>query len=236
MSDYLRSPILCVVAHPDDEILGFGATAHRLGKIKKDLKTLVICGGADKRYLGENAVILKKQCIAASQILKMKQPILADFPNLSLHNVESYEIVKCIEDVIKEFKPRTIVTHAPSDLNIDHQVVNNLCLAAARLPHRRPDYNLPQISNILFMEILSSTDWAFAKDANTFNPNFFCRVDNADLNAKIKALKCYEGVQRERPHPRNELTINSLALYRGSQCGTDFAESFQSCYSYYGNS
>ena len=236
MSDYLQSPILCIVAHPDDEVLGFGETAHRLGKIKKDLKTLVICGKADKRYLGENAEILKKQTIEVSKILHMKPPELADFPNLSLHNVESQKIVKCIEDVIKEFRPRTIVTHSPSDLNIDHQVVSNLCLAAARLPQRRPDYNLPQISNILFMEILSSTDWAYAKDSNNFNPNLFCKIDESNLNAKIKALKCYAGVERTRPHPRNELTINSLALYRGSQCGTNLAESYQSCYSYYANS
>ncbi len=236
MSDYLRSPILCVVAHPDDEVLGFGATAHRLGKLKKDLKTLVICGEADKRYLGAKAETLKKQCFEVSKILNMQKPFLADFPNLSLHNVESQKIVKCIENIIKEFRPKTIVTHAPSDLNIDHQVVSNLCLAAARLPQRRPDYNLPQISNILFMEILSSTDWAFDKNANNFNPNFYCKVDQSDLNAKIKALKCYAGVERPRPHPRNELTINSLALYRGSQCGTNFAESYQSCFTYYANS
>ena len=235
MSQNLSSPILCVVAHPDDEVLGFGATAHRLAQQGKEIKTLVICGGADKRFLGENKLVLKEQCFQASKTLNMKKPILSDFPNLNLHNIESHKIVKVIEDVILEFKPQTIVTHSPSDLNIDHQVVSNLCLAAARLQQRRPDYNLPRICNILFMEILSSTDWAYAKDTNNFNPNFFCKINESNLKAKIKALSLYKGVERDRPHPRNELTIKSLAIYRGSQCGTDFSESFQSCYSYYDN-
>ena len=56
-----------------------------------------------------------------------------------------------------------------------------------------------------------------------------------DLEIKIKALDLYKGVSRPRPHPRNAETIKALAAYRGSQCGSQFAESFQSCYQYYAN-
>ena len=231
----LSSPILVVVAHPDDETLGFGATSHRLGLSGKKIKTIVLSGKSDKRYLGENEQILEEQCLKACKILNMQNPRLGDFPNLNFHNVKSEKIVEFIEKSILDFKPKTIITHHPSDLNIDHQVASNLCLAAARLSQRRPDYNLPLLNNILFMEVLSSTDWAYPKDNNNFTPNSFCQIDEDDFNAKMKALNIYSGVNRDRPHPRNEETLRAIALYRGSQCGTQFAESFQSCFQYYAN-
>lgn len=231
----IDSPVLVVVAHPDDEVLGFGATAYRLGKIAKTVNFIVLSGKAEKRYLGPGKDYLEKQFKKVSNLLKVDETMIGNFPNLNFNNVESFKIVEFIEKAIIKFKPKTIVTHHPSDLNIDHQFLSNLCLAAARLPQRRPDYNLPKIRNILFMEVLSSTDWQYPVNNNYFLPNYFCEIDKEDLEIKIKALELYEGVSRPRPHPRNAETIKALAAYRGSQCGSQFAESFQCCYQYYAN-
>ena len=55
----INGPILCVCAHPDDEVLGFGATANRLSKSGHDIYTIFISGKADQRYLGEKKDLLE---------------------------------------------------------------------------------------------------------------------------------------------------------------------------------
>ena len=65
------------------------------------------------------------------------------------------------------------MTHHPSDLNIDHQVVSNLTLAASRLSMRRPELSLNKLKNVMFMEILSSTDWGYPTNVSQFRPNLF---------------------------------------------------------------
>ena len=77
------------------------------------------------------------------------------------------------------------------------------------------------------MEVKSATDWAFN---NKFNPNTFFGVEASHIEKKIKALQIYENVVREHPHPRSERAIVSLAEYRGSQCGYDYAEAFESVF------
>ena len=232
-SSCLEGPILLVVSHPDDEVLGFGASADKLSSLGVDIYTLIICGGAEKRYLGDDKDILLKKCIKACKLLGIKEIFFGSFPNLVLHNIDSYEIVEFIEKHIKEIQPRTIVTHHPGDLNIDHSVVSNACLTACRLGQRRPDFKLPSINNIWFMEILSSTDWAYSNGKNIFSPNCFVGVSEQNLNSKVNALNIYGNVSRPRPHPRNEETIKSLATIRGSQCSAKYAESFQLIFKFY---
>tara|TARA_Y100001968_G_C19394864_1_gene737669 strand:+ start:945 stop:1655 length:711 start_codon:yes stop_codon:yes gene_type:complete len=225
--------ILCVVAHPDDEVLGFGATASSLTSTGTSITTLFISSKANKRYLGKSENELVKSAIKTANLLQMNTPLFEDFPNLALHNIDSYLIVEAIENAIKKTCPDLIVTHHPSDLNIDHQVVANLTLAASKLSMRRPDLSLPRLKNIFFMEILSSTDWAYRSNISSFNPNLFFEVSNEDMNKKINALNLYKGVARPRPHPRNMETIFANAKIRGSQCGSMFAEAFESCYSFF---
>ena len=222
--------ILCVVAHPDDEVLGFGATASSLTSTGVNVTTLFICTQANKRHLGENENELITSANKIANLLEMNKPIFETFPNLCLHNIDSYLIVESIEKAIRKVGPDLIVTHHPSDLNIDHQVVANLTLAASRLQMRRPDLSLPRLKNIMFMEIMSSTDWSYPSNLLPFRPNLFVEVSSEDLEKKISALQLYKGVSRPRPHPRNEETILANAKVRGSQCSSMYAEAFESCY------
>ena len=97
----LEGPILLVVSHPDDEVLGFGASADKLSKLGIEIYTLIICGGAEKRYLGDDKDTLLKKCIKACKLLGMKEIFFGNFPNLVLHNIDSDKIVGFIENYIK---------------------------------------------------------------------------------------------------------------------------------------
>ena len=61
----------------------------------------------------------------------------------------------------------------------------------------------------------------------TFAPNYFFELDKVSIEKKIKALKCYKSEIGKHPFSRSALNIKSLALYRGSQAGTYYAEAFK---------
>ena len=90
--------------------------------------------------------------------------------------------------------------------------------------------NINRITSLFFMEILSSTEWAFSNGQSKFDPNIFIDIGSY-INKIIEALSIYKNVMREPPHPRSTEAIRALSVYRGCQSGYMHAESFQMVYS-----
>lgn len=216
---------LFVVAHPDDEILGAGATICKLLEDGNEVFVYILNKTDETRYQDtpEKLEGDTKRCAEMMAYTGIK---IGEFPNLRFDTVPHIELVKSIECAIRNCKPDIIVTHHPDDPNIDHIHTSMACQVACRLGQRCRDYAHP-ISELMYMEVKSATDWAFN---NKFNPNTFFGVEASHIEKKIKALQIYENVVREHPHPRSERAIVSLAEYRGSQCGYDYAEAFESVF------
>ena len=222
---------LLVVAHPDDEILGFGASAFVQSKLGERINCLIICGNAEARKNRPELSQLRDDMIQAAEHVGIKIFGVGQFANIRLNTVPHIEIVQFIEAAIVECRPRRIITHHPHDLNQDHYFTSLACQAASRLFQRRED--IEPLEELLFMEVLSSTDWSFSQEGSRFVPNSFIEVGNEALLRKIEALSMYEGVMRSYPHPRSIESITGLASIRGSQSGLVYAEAFQSVFSRY---
>ncbi|WP_144393541.1 PIG-L deacetylase family protein [Pleionea sediminis] len=218
---------LIVVAHPDDEILGFGASGHKLVKQGEIVQSIILCGNVDARHLRPTDEELYLDCLKANEVLGFSEPVLGSFPNIRLNTVDHIELVQFIEKQILQFKPTRIFTHHPSDLNDDHHQISRACLAASRLYQRRDD--VPPLKSLHFMEIQSATDWAYEKNMEGFRPNLFVEIEN-ELDVKLQALSKYRNVMREYPHPRSVEAIKGLAAYRGAQNGQNYAEAFQTIF------
>jgi LmbE family N-acetylglucosaminyl deacetylase len=218
---------LVVVAHPDDEVLGFGCAGSKAVKNGEIVQPIILCGTVDARHLRPSDTELMSDCIAANDLLGFKKPILGSFPNIKLNNVDHLTLVQFIEEQIVKFEPARIFTHHPADLNDDHKQIANACLTASRLYQRKKD--LPPLQSLHFMEILSATDWSYETNVDGFRPNLYVEADEY-LNLKLKALSCYRNVMRDYPHPRSEETIKGLAAYRGSQSGQMYSEAFQTVF------
>lgn len=216
---------LVVVAHPDDEVLGFGAAGAKLVNCGEVVQPIILCGNVGVRELRPTDEQLHSDVIAANAELGFNIPVLGMFPNISMNTVPHVEIVQFIEKQIEKFKPNRIFTHHPGDLNDDHVQVSKACQAAARLYQRRKD--IPALESFYFMEILSSTDWSFATTGENFIPSNFVEIGEEFLNKKIKSLSHYRNVMRPFPHPRSEEVLKALAAYRGGQSGLNYAEAFQ---------
>lgn len=214
---------LFVVAHPDDEVLGAGATIHKLTEKGNDVAVAIMSGHAAARAnLSET---LSEDESSAMKIMGVKKVYHADFPNIKMNIVPHLEMVQFIEECIADWKAEALYTHHPSDTNIDHQETGRAVNAACRLFQRAE--GLPKICQVAYMEVPSSTEWSINTAENFFKPNLFFEIGKDGVEIKINALSAYTGVMRPYPHPRSEEAIKGLAAYRGAQSGSDYAEAFE---------
>ena len=218
---------LIVVAHPDDEVLGFGGTGARMAQAGEIIQPIILCGNAQARTQRPDSDTLFTDMLAANQALGFKPPVIGTFPNIRMNTVDHIEIVKFIEQQIFQYQPTRLFTHHPTDLNDDHVQTSKACLAAARLFQRRNDVR--PLQSIHFIEILSSTDWAFPTGSSLFTPDTFEDIEST-LALKLKALAIYRNVMRPAPHPRSEAVITGHSVYRGGQSGFLYAEAFQTAF------
>ena len=217
--------VLIVAAHPDDEVLGCGATASLLAARGLTVRSCILSGQAAARRERPELEELHVDMHRAQGILGLGEPVLGDFPNIKLNTVPHLELVQFIEAVMLETDVDVLFTHHPSDLNDDHVQTSRACQAAARLSQRRSD--VPPLRALYFMEILSSTEWTFGAGGDQFRAETFCEIGEELLQKKLDALACYRGVLREYPHPRSKEVVRALATLRGSQAGVQLAEAFQ---------
>jgi LmbE family N-acetylglucosaminyl deacetylase len=219
---------LVVVAHPDDEVLGAGATMYKLAQEGHSVNVCILSGEVKARNFRPNTDELNEDVNKSMEILGVDKVIKGDFPNIEFNNEGHIKLVQFIEKAILETEADVIFTHHPADLNNDHLHTSLACQAAVRLFQRRSD--ITPLRELLFMEVPSSTDWGLNKAINQFSPNTYIEVGEMGVNKKIEALAQYRGVMRDYPHPRSKEAIKGLAAYRGGQSGMVYAEAFESVF------
>ena len=213
---------LVVVAHPD-EVLGAGATIHKLISEGHNVAVAIMVSQAAARK-GLSSTLSDDEAKALS-IIGVKKTYHASFPNIKMNTVSHLELVQFVESCIEDWNAEVIITHHPSDTNNDHIQTSYAVQAACRLFQRRD--NLPALKEVLYMEVLSSTEWSLDTSANRFTPNYFIEVGKEGVELKLKALSEYKGVMRPYPHPRPNEALEGLAAYRGVQAGCNYAEAFE---------
>ena len=207
---------LFVVAHPDDEVLGAGATIRKLVNEGNIVRVVIL--NADFEISRPN---MADDLIKSKEILGIDYDYCFSFENMGFVNEDHRKMVEEIEKCIEDFKPHYIFTHSPDDIHSDHKITNMVCLQASRYGQRN-NKNW-KVKGLYYFEVLSSTDWG----KTAFEPNVFVEVTKKELDAKVKALEVYKNVLRPTPHPRRKANIYALATFRGGQIGYEYAESFR---------
>ncbi len=215
---------LVIAAHPDDEILGAGATMKRLTDEGAIVQTIILGEGKTSRDDQRNREArdseisaLRGEVQRANELVGVSDVHVYDFPDNRFDSVPLLDVVKVIERRIETFQPTAVFTHFAEDMNVDHTVTNRAVLTATR--------PLPgcSVQLVAAFEVLSSTGWYHP---HGFIPNMFVAVDEMQLQAKVDAMAAYESELREYPHARSLEAIRDLARHRGAMTGTIFAESF----------
>lgn len=219
---------LIVVAHPDDEVLGAGATIYKLAQAGHEVNVCIMSGEVDARNHRPRTDELHEDVESSMSVLGIRRVIKGKFPNIELNTVPHLMLVQFIEKTIIVTKAEIVITHHPADLNNDHLHTSLSCQEAVRLFQRRID--VPPLKELLFMEVPSATEWGLNEAMRRFSPNTFVEVGEDGVEKKIEALAQYRNVMREYPHPRSNIAIKGLAAYRGGQAGMVYAEAFESVF------
>jgi N-acetylglucosamine malate deacetylase 1 len=213
--------VLVVAAHPDDEVLGCGATVARHVEQGNAVEILILGTGAlsrDGARPGEPAR-LARQAEEASRILGARQVRVLDLPDNRFDSVDLLEIVKRVEAEIRRLDPEVVYTHHAGDLNVDHRRTFQAVMTASR----------PQgpggVRKILSFEVPSSTEWQSPTSGVGFSPNTFVDVGRT-IDRKVAALKAYTEEVRPFPHPRSPEAVRALGAWRGATVGFLAAEAF----------
>jgi LmbE family N-acetylglucosaminyl deacetylase len=213
--------VLVVAAHPDDEVLGPGATIAALGRDPgTEVAVLILAEGVTLRHADVTPSAARKYCADAAERLGvadlrfggfgMDGVLLGDGPQLAVVRA----VARAVEDVV----PDTVLTHHPGDIHVDHRVVAASVTYAARV------MGLGPLREVLFFETLSSTEQQLAATMR-FVPNVYYDVSGY-VDLKCAALACYPLELFEFPHPRSPEAVRNLAATRGAEVGVAQAEAF----------
>jgi len=229
MLEYLKNKrIMLVVAHPDDELLGLGASMNLLIESMGVTAHVVILGEGitsrsdkrDSRDWQQELAVHKQNIAAAQKAIGYQSNAVYDFPDNRFDGVDLLDLIKVIEKEKKEFDPEVIFTHHGGDLNVDHQRCFEAVITACRPMADE------KVKCIITFETPSGTEWRAASDPRHFIPNFFIRVNEKNVAAKIKGMESYEFEKRPFPHPRSPEALRIQAQRWGVAIGAPLAEAF----------
>lgn len=216
--------VLCVVAHPDDEVLGVGGTLARHAVDGEDVHICILSDGVTSRYddteTANDEIEQRRQRARQAAETLGATVNLYDFPDNSFDTVPLLDIVQTIEAEITEHVPDTVYTHHYGDLNVDHELTCRAVTTATRPLQCNP------VDRVLAFETLSTTEWSVPSADNAFEPQHFLTITE-QLETKIEALQVYENELRDPPHPRTVDTVRQNAHVWGAKVGVDAAEPFE---------
>jgi len=216
--------VLCVVAHPDDEVLGVGGTLARHAADGDSVHVCILSDGVTSRYEEESAAkdeIRRRRGRAERACDTLGASVsLYGFPDNSFDTAPLLDIVQTIESEIDGHEPEIVYTHHYGDLNIDHELTCRATVTATR------PLASSTIRRVLAFETLSATEWSVPSTENAFQPQHFVNIDG-HVETKVDALSTYEDELRDPPHPRTIETVRENANVWGAKAGTPAAEPFE---------
>jgi len=202
----MENRILVLAPHTDDGEFGCGGSIYKYCSTGSEVMYVAFSSAEDSvpDYLPKD--ILKKEVIAATDILGIKKNNLI-LLNFKVRNFPEYrqEILDEMIKINNDFKPAMVFLPSTFDTHQDHKT----------------------IAEEGFRAFKKTTIYGYEVPWNnlTFSTNGFIILSNESVNKKIKALECYKS-QAFRDYASANY-IRSLAHSRGIQIGTKYAEAFQ---------
>lgn len=199
--------VLCVAAHPDDEVLGCGATLRKWAKKGHEVRVLILCGRSPEHL---------DMATAAARIGGWETVYGPPrYLDQRLDTCGVSIVAEPIEGLVREWWPGIVYTHSRGDLNADHRMVHEATLVACR-----PTNSAMRSPCIYAYEVPSSSEWGAG-----FHPQRFEPFDRWEDKAEL--LDAYAAEMREWPCPRSMVGCSALAAVRGATVCAARAEAFE---------
>ena len=207
-----------IAPHPDDEVLGSGATIARFANEGTEVSVLIVSGHLPPLYPPEAFEISHSEAEKALKLLGVSRSKFLKIPATMVNQVPVAELNAKISNFIRETNPEVVLLPFP-DRHIDHRTIFDASVVACRPVHDQS----PKI--VLAYETLSETHWNVPGIEPSFLPEFF--VDTSSyMDTKKAALECYVS-QVHNNQSRSIDACMALARFRGSQNGCTYAEAYK---------
>lgn len=210
--------IVVIAPHPDDEVLGLGATISRFAAMNIEVSILIVSGHLPPLYDQKSFDITKIEAEKAFKIMNVSNWEFLEIPATTVHQVPVAELNSKINNFLKLHNPDWVFIPFP-DRHIDHRTIFDSSVVSCRPINK----NFPKV--VLAYETLSETHWNVPGIEPTFIPDLFIDTSNY-MKQKEKALNSYES-QIDGNQSRSVEACMALAKFRGSQNGCDYAEAFK---------
>jgi len=210
--------IVVIAPHPDDEVLGLGATISRFTSMNVEVSVLVVSGHLPPLYDQRSFDLTKKEAEKSFEIMNVSNWKFLEIPATTVHQVPVTELNGKINDFLKLHNPDWVFIPFP-DRHIDHRTIFDASVVSCR-PNNK---NCPKV--VLAYETLSETHWNVPGIEPAFIPDLFIDTSNY-MKQKEKALNSYNS-QIDGNQSRSVEACMALAKFRGSQNGCDYAEAFK---------
>ncbi|RDI23088.1 PIG-L deacetylase family protein [Lentzea flaviverrucosa] len=212
--------VLVIAAHPDDEVLGAGATIAALTARGVEVTVLIVAEGVSLRHDGVTLAEARALCHKASSVLGVTD---VRFGGLAVDGLLPGDgpqrvVVGLVEQTIRDVAPQVVYSHHPGDVHVDHRMIAQAVTYATRLMAMR------SVVQVLHFEVPSSTEQQTGLIA-PFEPDVFHDI-TPYVDLKCEALETYRYEVYDAPHPRSPHGVRALAAYRGTQVGVFAAEAF----------
>jgi LmbE family N-acetylglucosaminyl deacetylase len=198
--------VLVIAPHTDDGEFGCGASIAKF--IEDGKKIFYVAFSAAEKSVPKKMPrdVLRTEVKDATALLGIKEE------NLFVLEYPVREFPKYRQDILEdminfnqEIQPDLVMLPSTFDTHQDHQVV------------MQEGFRAFKKTTMLGYEV--------AWNNLTFNTNAFIFLEKRHVDAKINSLKCYIS-QLGRNYVTEEF-IRSLAVTRGAQIGTKYAETFE---------
>lgn len=207
--------ILVVAAHPDDEVVGAGATIARLCRDGQDVSLLILGEGPTSRRQPVTGMLQKIEWARLALGVQLN-PMWSRFVDQEFDLRGQLVLNHAVEDVVKTVRPDVVFCHdGPTDLNLDHRIAHDATLVACRAASG--------VRAVLSFEVACSSEYACAE---RFRPSLYVQVAEEDWASKIAALGAY-GELRDPPHPMSAAALRATAAHWGAVAGVPLAEAFR---------
>lgn len=223
----MSKSLIVVAAHPDDEVLGCGATVRQMVNSGWTANLLIMTNGIGGRFSDtQDPAILRQQenlmqqSKQAAALVGFNAVAYGNFEDNRMDVISRADLSHKVREYVEEWQPDVVFTHHPGDYNWDHTATFDAVMMACR--PNPPEFSPTEIRTF---EVLSSTERAWQSPDRAFLPNLFTDVKST-IETKKEALRAYQMEYRDYPHPRSVEAIEYLARKRGNEIGIEYAEAF----------
>jgi len=213
----MKNNVLVISPHPDDETLGAGGSLLRHKDEGDRIFWLNITDMKEEYgYKTEEVQRRQKEIEDVIKVYGFEEFFNLKMKPKSLSSLDIPVLIESISLIINKIKPNILYIPFYGDSHSDHRIVFESLQPVFK------SFRYSYIKKVLMMEIISETDHQFVRP---FQPNIFIDISEY-IDKKLSIMQIYKTEVGNHPFPRSIENIKSLALYRGSQCGCKYAESF----------